>query len=100
MGLISYVFNTTQTVLQLLGMPTVSSWSQIAAKLEIPRDNTAGITKEYETMNNSLVVKQADVILLDYPVGFDSDSSEALKDLDWVSFTPFFFFFFSLTFPP
>ncbi|KAI9769940.1 MAG: alpha,alpha-trehalase ath1 [Geoglossum simile] len=83
MGLISYVFKTTQQVLQFLGMPTVPSWSLIAEKLEIPRDNTAGITKEYETMNNSLVVKQADVILLNYPVGYESHSSEALKDLDW-----------------
>ena len=85
MGLIGYVFNTTQQVLQLLNMPTVATWTSIAGKADIPRDDNAGIIKEYETMNNSLVVKQADVVLLGYPVGYVSNSSEALRDLDWVS---------------
>ncbi|KAI9782579.1 MAG: alpha,alpha-trehalase ath1 [Geoglossum umbratile] len=83
MGLIGYVFNTTQQVLQLLGMPTMASWTQIVGKLDIPRDDSAGITMEYDTMNSSLVVKQADVVLLSYPVGSVSNSSEALRDLDW-----------------
>jgi trehalose/maltose hydrolase-like predicted phosphorylase len=85
MGLIGYVLNTTQQVLQLLNMAPVEHWAQIAMKVDIPRDERVGIIKEYDTMNNSLVVKQADVILLSYPVGYTPDSSEALRSLDWVS---------------
>ncbi|KAH0541493.1 hypothetical protein FGG08_004034 [Glutinoglossum americanum] len=81
MGLIGYVLNTTQQVLELLNMPTVPLWTQIAEKVNIPRDENVGIIKEYDTMSNSVVVKQADVILLTYPVGFTS--AESMESLDW-----------------
>ena len=85
MGLISYVFNITQQVLRLLNMPPITPWIQMAIKVDIPRAETAGIIKEYDTMNNSLVAKQADVILLSYPVGYIPDLTESLKSLEWVS---------------
>ncbi|KAI9857557.1 MAG: hypothetical protein M1813_008149 [Trichoglossum hirsutum] len=77
MGLIGRVLNITQQVLQLLDIPTVPTWTQIAAAVNVPRDLGAGIIKEYDTMNNSLLAKQADVILLNYPAGYIPDSAEA-----------------------
>jgi hypothetical protein len=85
MGLIGRVLNITQQVLQLLDIPTVPTWTQIAAAVNVPRDLGAGIIKEYDTMNNSLLAKQADVILLNYPAGYIPDSAEAVRSLDWAS---------------
>ncbi|KAI7475921.1 glycoside hydrolase family 65 protein [Hortaea werneckii] len=54
-----------------LGMVQVDAWSNISSIMEIPVDQNADIVKEYETMNNTISVKQADVVLvddfLDYP---------------------------------
>jgi trehalose/maltose hydrolase-like predicted phosphorylase len=38
-------------------------------------------------MNNSVVVKQADVVLLAYPLGFDQNytAEDKLEDLEYVS---------------
>lgn len=46
-------------------MDANSSWSQVADKIEVPTDQSANIIKEYQTMNGSIQVKQADVVLID-----------------------------------
>lgn len=46
------------------------------------------ITLEYQTMNNSVMVKQADVVLLNYPLDYKStsyDVEEKAADLEYVS---------------
>jgi trehalose/maltose hydrolase-like predicted phosphorylase len=46
------------------------------------------ITLEYQTMDNNVNVKQADVILLAYPLDYDQNNytaSDKLLDLDYVS---------------
>lgn len=49
----------------------------------------SNITLEYETMNNSIQVKQADVVLLTYPLDYSQNNytaADKLMDLDYVSF--------------
>jgi trehalose/maltose hydrolase-like predicted phosphorylase len=46
------------------------------------------ITLEYQTMDNNVNVKQADVILLAYPLDYDQNNyteADKLLDLDYVS---------------
>ena len=48
----------------------------------------SNITLEYQTMDNNVNVKQADVILLAYPLDYDQNdytSADKLQDLDYVS---------------
>ena len=72
------------------GMPINETWQEQSKKIQFPTA-PSNITLEYQTMNNSVEVKQADVVLLTYPLDYndDYDASDKLLDLDYVSFPPF-----------
>jgi trehalose/maltose hydrolase-like predicted phosphorylase len=63
-----------------------ATWNEMAANVLIIREND--VTLEYTTMNNSVAVKQADVVLRTFPLDYTNNysSSDALNDLDYVSF--------------
>ncbi|KAI6830958.1 glycoside hydrolase family 65 protein [Hortaea werneckii] len=69
--LIKTHLDTANDLRQRMGMVQIDAWNNISSLMEIPVDQNADIIKEYETMNNTISVKQADVILvddfLDYP---------------------------------
>ncbi|KAI7619489.1 carbohydrate-binding module family 32 protein [Hortaea werneckii] len=69
--LIKTQLDTANDLRGRLGMVQFDAWSNISSIMEIPVDQNADIIKEYETMNNTISVKQADVVLvddfLDYP---------------------------------
>ncbi|KAI7313315.1 glycoside hydrolase family 65 protein [Hortaea werneckii] len=69
--LIKTHLDTANDLRQRMGMVQIDAWNNISYLMEIPVDQNADIIKEYETMNNTISVKQADVILvddfLDYP---------------------------------
>lgn len=71
------------------GVETNSTWKQQQENIEFP-SATSNITLEYQTMNNSVAVKQADVVLLTYPLDFNQNYTEAdkLLDLDYVCLYP------------
>lgn len=58
----------------------------MAANVLVLREN--GVTLEFTTMNGSAVVKQADVVLNTYPLGYTANytTQDSLNDLDYVSF--------------
>lgn len=60
------------------------TWNQMAADVLLIRENN--VTLEYTTMNNSVAVKQADVVLNAYPLELTANYSarDALSDLDYV----------------
>lgn len=66
------------------GLGQNSTWNDMAASVLIIREN--GVTLEYSTMNNSVAVKQADVVLNTFPLDYTRNyaSSAALSDLDYV----------------
>jgi trehalose/maltose hydrolase-like predicted phosphorylase len=68
------------------GLPINEAWQIQAENIAFPKSGS-GITKEFEAMNNSVVVKQADVVLLAYPLGFDQNytAEDKLEDLEYVS---------------
>ncbi|CCH61003.1 hypothetical protein TBLA_0D05090 [Henningerozyma blattae CBS 6284] len=63
------------------------NWMEISKNLYIPKADT-NITLEYTGMNSTTKVKQADVALMVYPLGFITDESnlnDAVKDLFYYS---------------
>jgi trehalose/maltose hydrolase-like predicted phosphorylase len=76
------------------GLPRNQTWDTIASDIDFPRA-PSNITLEYETMNASVVVKQADVVLMTYPLDYMASNytaAERVLDLDYVSlFSPFRF---------
>ena len=65
---------------QVLGIAAPSSWSQIASGLVVPR--AAGIHPEYAGYQGELV-KQADVTLLQYPLGYPMSAGLAASDINY-----------------
>ncbi|KAL4801812.1 glycosyl hydrolase family 65 central catalytic domain-containing protein [Aspergillus unguis] len=58
------------------------TWAGISDNVLLLRED--GVTLEYTTMNGTAAVKQADIVLLTYPLAYDNYSAEtALADLDY-----------------
>lgn len=72
---------TANALRERFGMQGNVSWAEIADKITVPVNEDAGIILEYQGMNGSIEVKQADVVLiddfLDYP------NQYTLADLDY-----------------
>jgi trehalose/maltose hydrolase-like predicted phosphorylase len=69
------------------GLPENETWAKQAANIQFPRA-ASNITLEYQTMTNSVQVKQADVVLLTYPLDYGENGyspADKLLDLDFVS---------------
>lgn len=69
------------------GLQINETWRNQSENVEFPQADT-GITLEYQTMNNSVEIKQADVVLLTYPLDYDQNDYQVgnkLLDLDYYS---------------
>lgn len=70
-----------------LGENVDPKWMDISNKIFIPRSDS-NITLEYSGMNSSIEIKQADVTLMVYPLGYINDETilnNAIKDLYYYS---------------
>jgi hypothetical protein len=73
---------------KLYGEPINETWAEIAQNMEFPTAES-NITLEYQTMNDSVEVKQADVILLSYPLDYEENDytvADKLLDLDYYAY--------------
>lgn len=70
---------------ELLGYPAPEKWTDIEENIFIPYNTEASVIPEYGGMNGSVEIKQADVVLINYPLEFRLNESQALGDLDFVS---------------
>ncbi|KAI9703512.1 MAG: hypothetical protein M1820_005816 [Bogoriella megaspora] len=81
MPLVKLHLTNANSFRQQFGLQINQTWEDQISKIDIPVDSQADIILEYSTMNGSIAVKQADVILiddfLDYP------NSYSLNDLDY-----------------
>lgn len=80
-ALIQRHLNETNEFNTLFGLPQNETWNKISAQMRLPVHEEAGIVMEYATMNGSLVVKQADVVLIDDVLNYENPYS--LVDLDY-----------------
>lgn len=60
-----------------------AKWADIEANMFIPYNSNAGIVTEFSNMNGSVQIKQADVVLLNYPLEYRFNATQALGDLDF-----------------
>jgi trehalose/maltose hydrolase-like predicted phosphorylase len=69
---------------QVLGRSAPTSWTTVATGLTqtMPFDSTLNIYDEYDGYNGEQV-KQADVVMLTYPIGFPMASGVGLNDLNY-----------------
>lgn len=63
------------------GMSQNATWANISSLINVPVDESADIILEYATMNNTVSVKQADVVLVDDFLDYPNPYS--LSDLDY-----------------
>lgn len=69
---------------KLLGYSVPSNWSEIARKIKIPFDSQNQIHLEYDGYQNQKI-KQADVILLGFPLMYDMPEKIRFNDLEFYS---------------
>ncbi|KAF2444963.1 carbohydrate-binding module family 32 protein [Karstenula rhodostoma CBS 690.94] len=80
-ALIQRTLNETNELNRLFGLPQNETWNRISAQMRLPVHEEAGIVMEYASMNGSIVVKQADVVLIDDILNYENPYS--LVDLDY-----------------
>ncbi|KII91942.1 carbohydrate-binding module family 32 protein [Plicaturopsis crispa FD-325 SS-3] len=80
---ISVIINEAIDLAKEIGVTTPSNWSAIAAAVPVLRDSASGITLEYDGFNGTTSVKQADVVLLPYPLEYNQTAEQGLNDLDF-----------------
>ena len=67
---------------QLIGQPADPRWTTVANGLRVLFDATRNVHPEFEGYSGDLV-KQADVVMLQYPWGYAMPASVAQNDLDY-----------------
>ncbi|KAF2500133.1 acid trehalase [Lophium mytilinum] len=80
-ALIQKHLNESNVLSEWFGLPPNDSWTELAGNIVLPTNNEVGIILEYGTMNGSINVKQADVILIDDILDYPNNYS--LSDLDY-----------------
>lgn len=85
MPLISQTLTYANAFRKQFGMKENKTWTEMAENVLVLREND--VTLEYTAMNNSVEVKQADVVLDTFPLDYTRNyaPSAALNDLDYVS---------------
>ncbi|KAA8650313.1 hypothetical protein EYZ11_001363 [Aspergillus tanneri] len=82
MAMISETLENANIFREKFDQETNETWSEISDNVLMIQEND--VTLEYTTMNGTAVVKQADIVLMTYPLAYDSYSHEtALNDLDY-----------------
>lgn len=86
MPLIANTLTYTNFFRSLFNSTPNDTWADQAENVLIGRDEDAGILLEYTGMNGSINVKQADVVLVTYPLSYTGENYTAensLADLDY-----------------
>lgn len=65
---------------KLLKKHSSSTWLEIAQRLRVPFDATKNIHLEYDSYNGSMI-KQADVVLLGFPLQYPMSAAIRRSDL-------------------
>jgi trehalose/maltose hydrolase-like predicted phosphorylase len=67
---------------RLLGERAPASWTRIAGKLRIPYDKANKVFEQYDGYDGS-TIKQADTVLLQYPLEWPMSKGDARRTLDY-----------------
>ncbi|ORY91787.1 glycoside hydrolase family 65 protein [Leucosporidium creatinivorum] len=81
---ISVLYKQAKELAKVLNVTVPSNWSLIESNITILRDPSSGIILEYDGFNGTTEVKQADVVLLNYPLEYSGQTkAQALTSLDF-----------------
>lgn len=81
-----YNLNAAEMAAKLVGTTANPAWAQVAAKLVIPQDTARGIPSEHEgPQSDRMGAKQADALLMIWPLGVQYDKATSEKMLDFYS---------------
>jgi len=69
---------------ELVGEKYPAKWKDIAENMAVPYNADANIVVEFQGMNGSVEIKQVDVVLLNYPLEWRYNESQALGDMNFV----------------
>lgn len=89
MPLITDVLFDTNVFRERLNQPVVDRWNDQAQNVLVSTNQNVNIILEYTGMNNSICVKQADVVLVSYPLSYQGTpkspftAQTALASLDY-----------------
>jgi Glycosyl hydrolase family 65 central catalytic domain len=85
-ALISHTLDTTNFFRSMFNQPVNDTWTSQAQNVFIGRDKEANILLEFSGMNGTVDVKQADVVLITYPLSYTGSNytaNDSLSDLDY-----------------
>ncbi|KAI5778880.1 glycosyl hydrolase family 65 central catalytic domain-containing protein [Geopyxis carbonaria] len=80
---VKVIMGVAQHAARLVGYSAPKEWADIEKNMFIPFNTDAGIIPEYAGMNGSVQIKQADVVLINYPLEFRLNETQASNDLDF-----------------
>ncbi|KAI5843591.1 glycosyl hydrolase family 65 central catalytic domain-containing protein [Tricharina praecox] len=80
---VKVIMGIAQQAAAIMGLNTPPKWADVETNMFIPYNTEAQIIPEYAQMNGSVEIKQADVVLINYPLEFRLNESQALNDLDF-----------------
>ena len=66
-----------------LGRPHPSNWTHIADNVRLPFDSTRQLHMEFAEWTDAMKAKQADTIMLSYPLGLEMSPAVRKNDLDY-----------------
>ncbi|KAK9464675.1 glycosyl hydrolase family 65 central catalytic domain-containing protein [Lipomyces arxii] len=80
---ISKVMSWARRASEVLGLRSDPKWQDIEENIYLPIDEDANLMLEFTTMNGSVEIKQADVVLINYPLEFKSSYDLSVNNLDF-----------------
>ncbi|KAI5798413.1 glycosyl hydrolase family 65 central catalytic domain-containing protein [Pyronema domesticum] len=80
---VKVIMGIAQQAAGIMGLSAPAKWADVEKNMFIPYNTDAGIIPEYAQMNGSVEIKQADVVLVNYPLEFRLNETQALNDLDF-----------------
>ncbi|KAK9431639.1 glycosyl hydrolase family 65 central catalytic domain-containing protein [Lipomyces doorenjongii] len=80
---ISKLMGWAQRAAEIVGQDANPKWADIEENIYIPVNSDVNLVLEFSNMNGSVEIKQADVVLLDYPLEYHSSWQQSLNNLDF-----------------
>lgn len=84
--LVAEMLNNANAFSAMFNQSQNSTWTTQAQNILIDRNEDANIILEFSGMNGTIVVKQADVVLVTYPLSYTGENysaTDSLSDLDY-----------------
>lgn len=69
---------------RILNITIPETWARIARDIPVPMNDEKTLIKEFDSMEGDITIKQADIVLLSYPLEYPYRNEIARNNLDYV----------------